>query len=65
MLRTKPEPEPVAHFSTLDRCDGCRAQAVLRAEKIGKAELLFCGHHAAEHHERLVAEGWMIEADNG
>ena len=36
-------------LTRLDRCDRCRAAAVLRAVFATGGELLFCGHHAREH----------------
>lgn len=36
-----------------DRCDRCGAQAYLRVELAGGAELLFCAHHAREHGDKL------------
>lgn len=37
---------------TDDRCDRCGARAVHRVE-FAAGELLFCGHHYAEHKDRL------------
>jgi hypothetical protein len=36
-----------------DRCDRCGAQAYLRVHLESGSELLFCGHHAREHGEKL------------
>lgn len=36
-----------------DRCDRCGAQAYLRVELAGGADLLFCAHHAREHGDKL------------
>ena len=46
----------------LDRCDSCGAQAYVRAV-LGGSELLFCGHHARKHEEKLrpIAEVWHDE----
>jgi len=49
-------------MSGLDRCDSCGAQAYVRAV-LGGSELLFCGHHARKHEEKLkpIAEMWHDE----
>ena len=46
----------------LDRCDSCGAQAYVRVV-VGGSELLFCGHHANRHEEKLrsVADIWQDE----
>ncbi len=46
----------VAELSGLnatDRCDRCGAQAYVRVELAGGAELMFCAHHAREHEDKL------------
>lgn len=40
--------------SILDRCDACGAQAYVRVV-LPYGELLFCGHHANAHLEKLAA----------
>lgn len=40
-------------LSAIDRCDRCGAQAYVRVELSGNAELLFCAHHARQHEEKL------------
>ena len=49
-------------LTALDRCDSCGAQAYVRAV-LGGSELLFCGHHAKRHEEKLrpIAEVWHDE----
>lgn len=42
-----------APLDALDRCDRCGAQAYVRVTLGGGGELLFCGHHARQHEERL------------
>lgn len=42
-----------ATLSATDRCDGCGAQAYVRVELVDGAELLFCGHHARQHEDKL------------
>ena len=46
-----------------DRCDRCGAQAYLRVELPGGSELLFCGHHARQHGDKLrsIAVNWQDE----
>ena len=40
-------------FLATDRCDRCGAQAYVRTRH-GASELLWCGHHLAEHELALV-----------
>jgi hypothetical protein len=54
-LRTSPEPETRA-LTSADRCDRCSARALVRA-LLPAGELLFCGHHARAHEQRLVEIG--------
>ncbi|HJQ07190.1 MAG TPA: hypothetical protein VJ872_17200 [Nocardioides sp.] len=44
-----------APLTAEDRCDRCGAQAYLRVELVSGGELLFCGHHAREHGDKLKA----------
>jgi hypothetical protein len=39
-----------------DRCDRCSARALVRV-LFPAGELLFCGHHARAHEERLLEIG--------
>lgn len=50
-------------FIAIDRCDRCGAQALHSATRPGFAELLFCSHHAREHHDALLDNYWLIESD--
>lgn len=52
--------EKSPELSLTDRCDACGAAAQARAEKPGRAALLFCGHHSADHGPALIAQGWEI-----
>lgn len=61
-----PPPAEAPVLRIADRCDRCGAQAFALAEVNG-TELLFCGHHFAEHEDRLravagrvVDERWRI-----
>ena len=47
-MLTRPE------LTRADRCDRCGAAAQVRAVLPSGGELLFCGHHARKHNERLV-----------
>lgn len=40
-------------LTTADRCDRCGAAAMMRAILPSGSELLFCGHHARKHENRL------------
>jgi hypothetical protein len=50
MTSTLTRPE----LTAADRCDRCGAAAQVRAILPSGGELLFCGHHARKHNERLV-----------
>jgi hypothetical protein len=56
---------PSTPLTALDRCDRCGAQAYLRVELPGGADLLFCAHHAREHGDKLrqVAVAVQDETD--
>lgn len=45
---TRPE------LTAADRCDRCGAAAQVRVVLPSGGELLFCGHHARKHNQRLV-----------
>lgn len=47
-------------LTTVDRCDACGAQAYVRAV-MPYGELLFCGHHANQHLEKLRAAAVRIQ----
>ncbi|KAA2254938.1 hypothetical protein F0L68_29630 [Solihabitans fulvus] len=40
-------------LTAADRCDRCGAAAQVRAVLPSGGELLFCGHHAREHGNKL------------
>ncbi len=42
-------------LTAADRCDRCGAPAQVRAVLPKGGDLLFCGHHAREHADRLEA----------
>ena len=48
-----------------NRCDSCGAQAYVRAVLESGGELLFCGHHASAHEEKLrpMVSLWQDERD--
>ena len=43
----------------LDRCDACGAQAYVRVE-MPYGVLMFCGHHANAHLEKLAASAVSV-----
>ncbi len=45
---TKPAP-----LTASDRCDRCGAQAYVQVVLTSGGELLFCGHHAREHIDKV------------
>jgi hypothetical protein len=47
-MLTRPE------LTRADRCDRCGAAAQVRVVLPSGGELLFCGHHARQHNDRLV-----------
>jgi hypothetical protein len=49
-------------LTSLDRCDRCPAQALVRAVLPSGGELLFCGHHARVYAERLRELSVVLEA---
>jgi len=55
---------PNVGLTAADRCDRCGAQAYYEVE-VGyknegdtttKTKLLFCAHHAKEHHDKIVSD---------
>jgi len=48
-------------LTAADRCDSCGAQAYLRASLAAGGELLFCGHHGAEHRLSLLGAGARLQ----
>lgn len=52
-------------LSAVDRCDRCGAQAYVRVELGGGAELLFCAHHARQHEDKLREIAISIHDETG
>ncbi len=52
-------------LNATDRCDRCGAQAYVRVELTGGAELLFCAHHAREHEDKLREVAVTIHDETG
>ena len=52
-------------LNATDRCDRCGAQAYVRVELAGGAELLFCAHHAREHEDKLREVAVTIHDETG
>lgn len=50
-------------LTAADRCDRCGAAARVRAVLASGGELLFCGHHAKAHQDRLREVNATIVAD--
>ncbi len=48
-----------------DRCDRCGAQAYVRVTLPTGGTLIFCGHHAKKHEEKLksIAKEYIDETD--
>lgn len=48
-----------------DRCDRCGAQAFVRVTLPTGGTLIFCGHHARKHEEKLklIATEYVDETD--
>ncbi|MGO1458721.1 MAG: DUF7455 domain-containing protein [Flaviflexus sp.] len=44
--------EPM-QLTAIDRCDACGARAYVRVE-LESGSLLFCGHHANQHLEKIA-----------
>jgi hypothetical protein len=61
-MTTTVAPTPL---SAVDRCDRCGAQAYLRVELAGGGDLLFCGHHAREHGDKLREIAVMVHDETG
>lgn len=55
--------EKTSILTAHDRCDSCGSQAYVRVT-MDHGELLFCGHHAKKHHEKLspLAKEWLDES---
>ena len=47
------DPAKVRQLTSRDRCDVCGAQAYVRAVLPSGHDLLFCGHHARKHADKL------------
>ncbi len=45
--------DPLRPLTAHDRCDRCGAQAYVRATLLSGGELLFCGHHYAQHEANI------------
>jgi hypothetical protein len=52
-------------LSAIDRCDRCGAQAYVRVELAGDADLMFCAHHAREHEDKLREVAISIHDETG
>lgn len=52
--------QPTRELTALDRCDVCGARAWVRAV-MKTSELLFCGHHAAQHIDALYQTALFVQ----
>ncbi len=55
----------IDELTAADRCDRCGAQAYLRVTLTNGGELLFCGHHARAHEDRLKQVALNIQDETG
>ena len=62
MATTRPDPLTPFPLSWFNRCDRCSALALMRAV-LPAGELLFCGHHAREHRNGLLAVGALLSSE--
>lgn len=51
---------PLADLIAQDRCDRCPSQAYVRVEIASGLELVFCGHHYAEHETALATRAVRV-----
>jgi len=58
-MTTVRTPPAVLALTRADRCDRCSARALVRA-MFTAGELLFCGHHARVHEDRLSEIGAIL-----
>jgi len=61
-MSTAVAPSPL---SAEDRCDRCGSQAYLRVHLASGGELLFCGHHAREHGEKIKTVAVNVHDETG
>lgn len=55
----------IDELTAADRCDRCGAQAYLRVTLTNGGELLFCGHHARAHQDKLKQVALNIQDETG
>lgn len=58
-MKIKEKEEVKYELTSLDRCDRCGSQALVRAKSVN-GELLFCGHHFHKHSAKLVEWAYDI-----
>lgn len=58
----QPETLTRPELTAADRCDRCGAGAKVRAVLPSGGELLFCGHHARAHADKLRETGVNLQA---
>lgn len=57
----------LAELTAHDRCDRCGAQAYVKVQftPATATELLFCGHHFADHEQALEEQAYLISDQRG
>ena len=64
-MTTMLSPEIVTVPSLVDRCDSCNAAAKAEIALSSGGSLVFCGHHANKHAERLGLLASKVTIEDG
>ncbi|WP_212989164.1 DUF7455 domain-containing protein [Actinoplanes auranticolor] len=64
-MTTMLSPEIVTVPSLVDRCDSCNAAAKAEIALSSGGSLVFCGHHANKHADRLVLLASKVTVEDG
>ena len=64
-MTTMLSPEIVTVPSLVDRCDSCSAAAKAEIALSSGGSLVFCGHHANKHAERLGRLASKVTIEDG
>jgi hypothetical protein len=65
MMTTMLSPEIVTVPSLVDRCDSCSAAAKAEIALSSGGSLVFCGHHANKHADKLVRVASKVIVEDG
>jgi hypothetical protein len=65
MMTTMLSPEIVTVPSLVDRCDSCSAAAKAEIALSSGGSLVFCGHHANKHAQRLGLLASKVTIEDG